>query len=112
MSPSEINERLREAFQYDEYRYQRENGIRITEPYRAEGLHKILYKCPHCKAESKMGSEGAEIFCRECGKRWELGEDGVLTDIVAKASETEQRLSAISARLHALAARKKKNGDN
>lgn len=41
-----------------------------------------------------------------------LGEDGVLTDIVAKASETEQRLSAISARLHALAARKKKNGDN
>ena len=86
MSPAEINERLKEAFQYDEYRYQRENGIKITEPYRAEGMHKILYKCPHCKAESKMGSEGAEIFCKECGKRWELGEDGILR---AKTGETE-----------------------
>ncbi len=40
-----------------------------------------------------------------------LGEDGVLTDIVANASETEQRLAAARARLHALASRKKKNGD-
>ncbi len=86
MSPAEINERLREAFRYDEYRYQRENGIQITEPYRAEGMHKILYKCPHCRAESKMGSEGAEIFCRECGKRWELGVDGILR---ATSGETE-----------------------
>jgi hypothetical protein len=40
------------------------------------------------------------------------GEDGALNDIVAKVSETEQRLSAAKARLHALASRKKKNGDN
>lgn len=86
MSVDEINEVLREAFQYDEYRYQKENGILITEPFRAEGLHKILYQCPHCLAESKMASSGTEIFCTECGKRWNLNEDGTLS---ALSGETE-----------------------
>ena len=60
-------------------------GIRITEPYRAEGLHKVLYQCPHCGAEA-MDSAGAEIFCTECGKRWNLNEDGTLS---ALDGETE-----------------------
>ncbi len=79
MSAEEINSVIREALQYDDYRYQKENGILITEPYRAEGLHKVLYQCPNCKAESKMDSKGTEIFCRECGKRWNLNEDGTLS---------------------------------
>ncbi len=86
MSANEINAVIREAFQYDEYRYQKENGIRITEPYRAEGLHKVLYQCPHCFAESKMASAGTEIYCTACGKRWNLNEDGSLT---ALSGETE-----------------------
>jgi len=80
MTVAEINAKLREELKYDEYRYQKVNGIRITEPYRAEGLHKVLYKCPHCKAE-RMDSKGAEIFCTECGKRWEWQEDGYLRAI-------------------------------
>ena len=79
MSVSEINALLRKSFEYDEYRYQMENGIMIDEPFRAEGLHKILYKCPECLSESKMSSDGCEIFCRECGKRWRLNEDGSLS---------------------------------
>ena len=86
LSVEEINARLREAFYYDEYQYQKENGILITEPYRAEGMHKILYQCPHCKAEPKMASEGAELFCTACGKRWFLREDG---DLEAREGETE-----------------------
>lgn len=78
MSVEEINSRIKEALTYDEYRYQSENGILITEPRRAEGIHKILYQCPHCLAESKMSSAGTEIFCTECGKRWTLCEDGSL----------------------------------
>ena len=78
MSVEEINARLREAFVYDDYEYQKKNGILITEKYRAEGMHKILYQCPHCLAESKMSSEGTELFCTECGKRWNLEEDGTL----------------------------------
>ena len=79
MSSTEIMDTLKNALEYNEYRYQLEQGIKITEPFRAEGLHKILYQCPHCMTESKMDSEGSEIFCRECGKRWSLGEDGVLS---------------------------------
>ena len=86
LSVEEINDKIRKALTYNEYEYQKENGILITEPFRAEGLHKILYQCPHCKTESKMSSEGAEIFCTECGKRWTLGEDGSLT---ALNGETE-----------------------
>ncbi|MBR6563788.1 MAG: hypothetical protein IKK70_07610 [Clostridia bacterium] len=86
MTYEEINIRLREAFQYDDYKYQKENGILITEPFRAEGLHKVLYHCPSCKTESMMGSEGSEIFCRHCGKRWRLNEDGTLA---ALEGETE-----------------------
>lgn len=86
MSASEIMDTLKKALEYNEYRYQLEQGIKIKESYRAEGLHKILYQCPHCMTESKMDSKGAEIFCRECGKRWVLGEDGVLS---AVEGETE-----------------------
>ena len=86
MTPAEINAVLRQALEYDEYRYQKERGIRIAEPYRAEGLHKVLYQCPHCLAESQMDSKGADIFCTACGKLWTLQEDGTLC---AHEGETE-----------------------
>ena len=86
MSVEEINQTVKTALAYDDYRYQKENGILITEPYRAEGMHKILYQCPHCKTESQMGSKGTELFCKSCGKRWNLEEDGTLR---ALEGETE-----------------------
>ena len=86
MTAEEITEAIRKGLQYDEYKYQKDNGILITEPFRAEGLHKVLYQCPHCKTESQMGSKGAELFCGHCGKVWILKEDGSLQ---AKEGETE-----------------------
>lgn len=86
MTVDQINEAVQKAFEYDDYRYQKENGIRIREPYRAEGLHKVLYQCPHCMTESQMGSKGTELFCKACGKRWNWDEDGKLR---ALEGETE-----------------------
>ena len=86
MSVDQINDVIRQSLTYNDYQYQQENNILITESYRAEGLHKILYQCPHCKTESKMSSKGAEIFCRHCGKRWTLNENGTLS---ANEGETE-----------------------
>jgi len=68
MSVDEINAAIVNALEYDDYRYQKENGILVKEDYRAEGLHKVLYQCPNCMTESKMNSKGTEIFCTECGK--------------------------------------------
>ena len=79
MTTDEVNAVLRKAFEYDDYRYQKENGIRITEKFRAQGIHKILYQCPHCKSEVGMTSEGVELLCRDCGKCWTLNEDGTLS---------------------------------
>ena len=86
MSAAEINDALRAAFEYDDYKYQKQNGIKITEPFRAEGMHKILYQCPHCGVEHKMASKGVELYCEACGKHWTLEEDGTLS---AQTGETE-----------------------
>ncbi len=86
MSADEINAKIREEMQYNEYKWQKDNNIRITEDYRAEGLHKVLYQCPHCMTESKMNSKGIHLFCEECGKKWELTELG---ELKALEGETE-----------------------
>ena len=79
LSIDEINKVLKEAFVYDDYKYQKDNNILITEKNRAVGLHKILYQCPYCKTEHQMTSIGTKIYCKECGKQWNLNEDGTLT---------------------------------
>ena len=86
MSVQEIDKVLRKEFEYDDYKYQLENNIKITEPYRAEKMNKILYQCPHCKKEHMMESSGSEIYCTNCNKRWNLNEDGTLS---ALNGETE-----------------------
>ena len=84
MSAEEIKEVVEREFDYDDFRWQKENNIVIDEPFRADGLHRILYKCPHCKKEGKMDSNGIHLTCTECGKTWELTELGYL-----KATEGE-----------------------
>lgn len=86
MSVEEINTAIKAALQYDDYRYQKENGIKIKEATRAEGLHKVLYQCPNCKTEFSINSKGEELFCEHCGKRWVWQEDGYIR---ALSGETE-----------------------
>lgn len=74
----EINRRLVEAFQYDDFAWQKARGIRVTKPWRAEGLHKVLYQCPHCMAEYRMSSHGDQLLCGSCGKSWTMTELGEL----------------------------------
>jgi len=85
-SAEEVNRVINQVFTYDDFAWQRERGIRISYPKRAEGLHNVLYQCPSCKAEYKMDSKGTELFCTACGKRWEMSELGSLH---AKNGETE-----------------------
>ncbi len=85
-SADEINSRLVEAFQYDEYAWQKQRGIRVKYPARAEGLQKVLYQCPHCRAEYRMASKGANLFCSACGKTWRYTELG---ELQAEQGETE-----------------------
>jgi DNA-directed RNA polymerase subunit RPC12/RpoP len=78
MSVEEINEHIKKELEYNDYTYQKENHILIKEKYRAEGLHKILYKCAHCGKEFEMFTKGIELGCKECNSRWILKEHGEL----------------------------------
>jgi len=77
----EINERIREAFIYDEFRWQKENKISIHDPDNAKGLHKVLYQCASCKTEHEMESAGNRIWCRQCRKEWVLSPLGELAAV-------------------------------
>ncbi len=78
LSVAELDARLNEAFSFDNFRYQQENKISIDEPFRADGLNRILYKCPHCLAEGQTVGEGVTLTCKNCGKVYTLDEFGYL----------------------------------
>lgn len=78
LTVDEINARIRENFQYDDFRWQVENQIKIDHPKRANGLHSLLYKCASCKTEGQMDSQGTKLWCDCCKKTWEMDEYGRL----------------------------------
>ncbi len=85
-SVEEINEAIRREFVYDDFAWQKENQIIIDEPFRAEGLHKVLYQCPACSTEYRMDSKGDTLYCKACGKRWHMTELG---ELKAESGDTE-----------------------
>lgn len=64
----ELSDGLDAAFVYDHFHWQKENGVEINNPFRADGLHRILYKCISCGAEGKTLGKGTQIRCGACGK--------------------------------------------
>ena len=51
---SEIQEIVNQEFSFDNFKWQQENQISIKETERAEGLNRVLYKCPNCKTEGDI----------------------------------------------------------
>ncbi len=83
MSAQQINEKLAKAFRYDHWASQYDHCVLVDEPFRADGLHRVLYKCPKCGAEGKMLGKGISIKCAACGDEHELKPDGTLKNKVA-----------------------------
>ena len=57
-SADEINGILADAFRYDHWKTQHEHGVIVDEPFRADDLHRVLYKCPKCGTEGQMLGKG------------------------------------------------------
>ena len=81
-------ERIFSAFRFDNFRWQEENGVSVSEPFRADGLNRVLYKCPHCLAEGKMEGKGTSLICRSCNKEYRLTEIGTLECLNGEAAFT------------------------
>lgn len=77
-SVAELNDILASLFTFDGFREQQEQHIRIDEAFRADGLNRVLYKCPHCQTEGNMEGKGIHLRCKSCGKVWQLDEYGAL----------------------------------
>ena len=78
-SAEELNAILQREFSFDNFRWQQENEVIIDEPFRADGLHRVLYKCPHCGCEHSMEGKGIQLTCHACGKVYTLTETGYLS---------------------------------
>ena len=89
-SVQELSDGVDAAFGFDHFRWQREQGVRIEEPFRADGLDRILYKCPACGAEGHMEGRGIHLTCHSCGKKYELTPEGSM-----KALEGETEIAHI-----------------
>ena len=78
LSVAQLDSLLEEAFSFDNFKWQQENEVVISEPFRADGLSRILYRCPHCGVEGKTEGKGTTLTCHNCGKSYELTELGAL----------------------------------
>ena len=83
-SAEDITNLVLEHFSFDNFKWQKENGIRVTEDFRADGLERVLYKCTECKCEGKMIGKGTRIKCTECGAEYELSEYGEIVGLSNK----------------------------
>lgn len=77
----ELDELLDREFSFDNFEWQKNNGVEINEPFRADGLHRILYKCCECGDERKMQGKGIYLTCSNCNKKWEMTSLGELKSV-------------------------------
>lgn len=74
----ELDDILDNAFTFDHFAWQQAENIHVTEPFRADGLERILYKCSDCGHEGQMVGKGTILTCGHCGKTWEMDTLGKL----------------------------------
>ena len=86
MSLTEIANIVKKEFSFDNFKWQQENNIKITDSFRADSLNRVLFKCPSCKSEGKTLGLGISLKCNHCGKEYELTETGFMK---AKTGVTE-----------------------
>ena len=89
LTEKEINQIISENFRFDNFRDQQKDHTIVKEPFRADGLHRVLYKCPHCQAEGKMKGAGITLSCLNCGKEYILTEQGYMKAVDGE-TEIEQ----------------------
>lgn len=86
LDEKQIQKILDAQFNFDNFGWQKESKIKIDEPFRADYLNRVLYKCPHCKTEGKTEGKGDSLVCHACKKEYRLTEYG---EMCAKDAETE-----------------------
>lgn len=72
LSVDELDSRIDETFRFDAFASQYENRVELKEKFRADGLNRILYRCPACCTDGAMEGKGTLLTCHHCGKQYEM----------------------------------------
>lgn len=83
-SADQVQALIEEKFSFDNYKTQLEKGVLIKEKTRADGLHRVLYRCPNCNAEGKTIGKGETLTCTQCGKVYLMEENGQMKAVDGK----------------------------
>ncbi|MBQ5321431.1 MAG: 1-acyl-sn-glycerol-3-phosphate acyltransferase [Oscillospiraceae bacterium] len=68
MDIGEIKKKTNEAILFDAYREQEKYLVKYKRGDNIEGLHNVLYMCPHCKTKFSIRVKNRNtIYCAECG---------------------------------------------
>lgn len=81
LTADQIQQRINEYFDYNDYKYQRENNIRLSNKSMAHNIHRILYKCPNCLKDEQIVGEGNDIICKCCGSVYHIDELSILKNV-------------------------------
>lgn len=85
---AELDAILDSEFAFDAYAKQYETKTVIDESFRAQGLHRVLYRCPNCNSEGAMVGEGTTLSCGKCGKVYEMDAYGRMNALDGKTEFT------------------------
>lgn len=67
LSVDEIETKLYEILDYDDFKWQEEKQVYYKGKKFAEGLEHILYYCPQCHSEYTTQTKDDHLFCTHCG---------------------------------------------
>ena len=79
LSAQEIQEKIESKFYNSDEDWMELKNIKIDYKNRAEGIERILYKCPCCGSESDIHSKTDYFTCHHCQTHFGYLEDGTLT---------------------------------
>ena len=81
LSAEELYAGLLEALDFNEHKWQIENGIKFGGKNRAEGLERILYRCPKCHEKYVIETCGDTLKCSACGNEIKYTKTGELVPV-------------------------------
>lgn len=82
MPAEQMSDALDKAFCLDYFRWQEDSGVLTKEPFRADSLNRVLFRCPSCGAEGAMEGRGTTLKCTSCGKEWTMEENGRMKALI------------------------------
>ncbi len=78
LSVEQINEIVRKALYINDFEWQKSRNIKFKGKNKAEGIERLLYKCPICTSIHTLKSSGDSFSCFKCGGKYYINDFGFI----------------------------------